>query len=179
MTANPAAKPPMLQADPGNTERQTGRMDNVSPPNNGQRPIIAVIDNSKAMRQMLEYCLSEKQVELVFFDTIEAASQYLQDTKPALLFINNKMPGKGGLAFLRELRQRPLHEDTTVVLVGSKDYMQDRVIAEQYGAMDFLVKPMPIQSILDVVHRALEIHQRGQHGEQEPQQGQHGGPEPQ
>ena len=58
---------------------------------------------------------------------------------------------------LKEIRELPLHKDTSVVMISSKDYAQDRSIANDLGALDFITKPMPIQAIRDVVIKHLNI----------------------
>ena len=70
--------------------------------------------------------------------------------------MNIKMPGRDGLTFLKELRDLPLHKDTSVVIISSKDYAQDRTVAEQLGALDFITKPMPIQVITDAIHKYVQ-----------------------
>ncbi|MDX1518521.1 MAG: response regulator [Gammaproteobacteria bacterium] len=81
---------------------------------------------------------------------------YLHETRPVILFLNIIMPDKDGLTFLRELRELPLHEDTPVVMISSKDYAQDRSIATELGALEFITKPMPMQTIKDVVLKYTE-----------------------
>ena len=90
-------------------------------------------------------------VELVFFDSAGTSWSYLEANKPDLLFLNIKMPGKDGLIFLKELRELALHKNTSVVMISSKDYAQDRSVASQLGAVEFITKPMPIKAITDVV----------------------------
>ncbi len=67
------------------------------------------------------------------------------------------MPDKDGLIFLKELRDLPLHKDTSVVMISSKDYAQDRTVANQLGAVEFITKPMPIRAITDVVLKYVEV----------------------
>ena len=81
---------------------------------------------------------------------------FLKENKPAILFMNIKMPGRDGLTFLKELRDLPLHKDTSVVMISSKDYAQDRSVAEKLGALDFITKPMPIQVITDVIQKYIQ-----------------------
>ena len=87
----------------------------------------------------------------MIFESARSSWEYLEGNKPELLFLNIKMPGKDGLTFLKELRELPLHKDTSVVIISSKDYAQDRTIANELGAQDFITKPMPIKAITDVV----------------------------
>jgi CheY-like chemotaxis protein len=76
---------------------------------------------------------------------------FLNDTQPQLLFLDIIMPDKDGLTFLQELRNNPLHRDTPVVIISSKDYRQDKNIAKDLGATEFVTKPMGTQTILQLV----------------------------
>jgi DNA-binding response OmpR family regulator len=114
-------------------------------------PTIVVVDDSPSIRTIFERGTESLNVKLRIFDSAQSSWEYLAINKPDLLFLNIKMPGKDGLTYLKELRQLPLHRDTTVVMISSKDYAQDRTIANELGARDFLTKPMPIRAITDVV----------------------------
>ena len=120
-------------------------------------PIIVVVDNSPTVRALFERGTEKLEVELMIFDTVDTSWNYLKSNKPALLFLNIKMPDKDGLIFLKELRELPLHKDTSVVMISSKDYAQDRTIASQLGAIEFITKPMPIRAITDVVLKYIEV----------------------
>jgi DNA-binding response OmpR family regulator len=91
------------------------------------------------------------------FDSSNASWDYLQQNRPDLLFLNIKMPDKDGLTYLKELRQLPLHKDTAVVMISSKDYAQDRSIASELGALQFITKPTPIRVITEVLLDHLNL----------------------
>lgn len=114
-------------------------------------PIIVVVDNSPSVKELFERATEKLEIELKIFDSATASCTYLATNKPKLLFLNIKLPGKDGLIFLKELRNLPLHKDTSVVMISSKDYEQDRSVSRQLGAVDFITKPMPIQIITDVI----------------------------
>ncbi len=117
---------------------------------------VVVIDDSPSIKTLFEAGVRDSNFELKVFNTAENSLEYLRHHKPGLLFLNIKMPGKDGLTFLKELRHLPLHKDTPVVMISSKDYAQDRSVAEKLGALDFITKPMPIQVITDVIHKYLQ-----------------------
>ena len=120
------------------------------------KPIIAVVDDSPSFRSLFERSTDALGIELLAFDSAEKSWAYLEKNQPDILFLNIIMPDKDGLTFLRELRDLPLHRDTTVVMISSKDYAQDRSIATELGAREFITKPMPMQTISDVVLKYTE-----------------------
>lgn len=120
---------------------------------------IVVVDDSPSIKTLFERALHDCEESLRVFASANEAWGYLESSKPVLLFLNIKMPGKDGLTFLKELRHLPLHKETSVVMISSKDYAQDRSLAEQLGALEFLSKPMPIQVITDVIHKYTQNNQ--------------------
>lgn len=119
-------------------------------------PVIVVVDDSPSVKSLFERGASGCEIVLKVFDSADNALAYLHTNKPDLLFLNNKMPGKDGLTFLKELRHLPLHKETSVVMISSKDYAQDRTVAEKLGALEFITKPMPIQVITDVIRKYIQ-----------------------
>jgi DNA-binding response OmpR family regulator len=119
-------------------------------------PVVVVVDDSPSVKALFERGASGFDIELKVFKSADNAWGYLEANKPTLLFLNIKMPGKDGLTFLKELRHLPLHKETSVVMISSKDYAQDRSVAEKLGALEFITKPMPIQVITDVIHKYIQ-----------------------
>ena len=118
------------------------------------KPNITVIDDSPSSRKLFERSAEKLAINLQTFTSAEESLSYLNENKPELLFLNILMPDKDGLTFLRELRDLPLHQDTLVVMITSKDYAQDRSVAEELGAIEFLTKPIPIGLPPRVLHRS-------------------------
>jgi len=90
-------------------------------------------------------------IDLTVFASAEEAWPYLQSNTPNLLILSIILPVKDGLSLLRELRQLPAHQETPVIIVSSKDYTQDRNVAKELGVLEFIPKPMSMQTITDVV----------------------------
>ena len=122
---------------------------------NQNKPTVVVVDDSPSIKVLFERGTENLDVELIIFDSAATSWSYLEQNKPDILFLNIKMPGKDGLTFLQELRELPLHKDTSIVMISSKDYAQDRTVASRLGAMEFLTKPMPIRVITDVVEKYI------------------------
>ena len=118
---------------------------------------IVVVDDSPTVKTLFERGMKDLGIVLHIFNSAEDGWQYLESNKPDLVFLNIKMSGKDGLTLLKEMREIPLHKDTAVVIISSKDYAQDRSVAKDLGALDFLTKPMPIQTIRDIVIEHLQI----------------------
>ena len=115
-----------------------------------KRTIVLVDDNATSRKFFLR-SVENLSIDLKTYGDTESAMEYLSNSKPSLLFLNIIMPDKNGLTFLGELRKIPLHSDTRVIMITSKDYTQDRTVAFELGALDFIVKPMSMRSITSIM----------------------------
>ena len=116
-------------------------------------PTIVVVDDSATSISLYQFSIEPLAVEFVGFKSPVEALPFLEKTQPQLLFLDIVMPGMDGLTFLQKLRAIPIHKETPVIMVTSKDYAQDRYIAKQLGALDFLIKPLRFQEIRDLVFK--------------------------
>ena len=123
---------------------------------NNQKTVV-VVDDSPTLATLFERAITDMDILLKIFSKTSDATEYLESNKPDLIFMNIKMPGKDGLATLKEIRNQALHSDTPVVMISSKDYAQDRSIAKELGAIEFITKPMPIQVIKDALIKHLNF----------------------
>ncbi len=112
---------------------------------------VVVIDDNATVRKLFERSTETLAIDLISFDSASSSMKYLNENKPNLLFLDIIMPDKDGLTFLQELRKLPLHRDTPVIMITSKDYAQDRTVANELGALEFITKPMPMRAITDII----------------------------
>jgi len=115
------------------------------------RQTVVVIDDNATVRKLFERSTENLTLDLITFDSAQASMAFLSDNKPNLLFLDIIMPDKDGLTFLQELRKLSLHRDTAVIMITSKDYAQDRTVANELGALEFITKPMPMKAITDII----------------------------
>ena len=112
---------------------------------------VVVVDDNATVRALFERSTENLALDLLSFGSADDAMEFLKDNQPDLLFLDIIMPDKDGLTFLQELRRLPLHRDTSVIMITSKDYAQDRTVANELGALEFITKPMPMRAITDII----------------------------
>ena len=120
-------------------------------------PTVVVVDNSPAIGKLFERSTHELDINLVIHGSVGEAWKYLETSKPELLFLSIILPDKNGLTLLKDLRKLKLHQDTSVIMISSKDYAQDRRVASELGVLDFIPKPMSMQTIKDVVVKYTKV----------------------
>jgi len=114
-------------------------------------PSVVIVDNSPAIRKLFERSTQDLGISLKIFESAADSWAYLQNNQPDLLILSIILPDKNGLTLLKDLRKHPLHLHTSVIMVSSKDYAQDRLAANELGVLDFIPKPMPMQTITDTI----------------------------
>jgi DNA-binding response OmpR family regulator len=114
-------------------------------------PTVVVVDNSPAIKKLFERSTRDLGIKLMVFESAAESWAFLSDCRPDLLILSIILPDKNGLTLLNDLRKLPLHQDTSVIMVSSKDYAQDRLAANELGVLDFIPKPIPMQTITDVI----------------------------
>ena len=112
---------------------------------------------------MFERSSASLNIELETFGSAAESMSYLATTQPELLFLDNIMPEKDGLTFLQQLRNNPLHRKTPVVIISTKDYAQDRSVAKELGAREFVVKPVGMQAIRDLTVKYTNANMKRAH----------------
>lgn len=121
-------------------------------------PVIMAVDDSITSLSVYQFSVEKLPVKFVSFNVPEEAFPYLQEQQPDLVFLDIIMPGMDGLTFLKRLRTLSNQQNTQVIMVTSKDYAQDRIIAKQLGALDFLIKPLRFKEIRDIVCKYTHVN---------------------
>ena len=125
-------------------------------PRLGEWPLSAVliVDDEPGMRSFLEKTLASRCGAVHGAgDTLEAAA-LMQRHRFDLVILDITLPGKSGLAWLRELREQG--ERVEVVLITAFADLDTAIEALRAGASDFILKPFRIAQILNAVSHGLE-----------------------
>ncbi|MCH7721292.1 MAG: response regulator transcription factor [Planctomycetes bacterium] len=87
-----------------------------------------------------------------------SATEFLDDYDPALpgcLVVDVRMPGMSGIELLEKIRR--LGTDMPVIVLTGHGDVPMAVRALKSGAVDFLAKPCPAQTLIDRIQHALQI----------------------
>ncbi len=115
------------------------------------KPTVVSVDANPAIKKLLARSLEGMDVDFVTLASAEEALPYLSSRSVDLILLSIVLPGKDGLTLLAELRRSLIHRETQVVIFSSKDYVQDRVIADDLDVLEFISKPVPVKTITDII----------------------------
>ena len=145
----PAGAPPV--------ERRQRRPSDVVPkdtvvPPSESRELILVVEDDDSTRRMISRRLKEAG-----FRTVEAsggaqAINAARELLPSVITLDMIMPGVDGWSVLAALRDDPRTKDIPVIVAS---IIEDRELAINLGAADYIPKPFPLDDLLSVIERFL------------------------
>ncbi len=115
-------------------------------------PTILIVDDEEAARLGMRRAL--KNYEAAEADSVEAARFLIAQYKPALILLDNNLPGTSGMEFLHELATQ--ERAPQVIMITAHGTERTAVEAIKAGAYDYLAKPFELDELRLVVKNALE-----------------------
>jgi len=132
-----------------------------SPPRTGETPaargtVLLVDDEPTITRSYARILRSSGYVVETAHDGAEAVARFGERFFDVVVS-DISMPGMGGLALLREIRERDL--DVPVIIMTGGPAVQSAIEAIEYGALRYFVKPIAAAQLEEAVGRAVRLHQ--------------------
>ncbi|MBS1826818.1 MAG: response regulator transcription factor [Acidobacteria bacterium] len=124
---------------------------------------ILVVDDEPQIRRVLRTTLSAQGYEVFDAKSGEEALLAIRDQRLDLILLDLNMPGMGGLAACREIRES---SDVAIIMLTVRSSEQDKVAALDAGADDYVTKPFGIPELLARIRAALRRMQTVQASEQ-------------
>jgi CheY-like chemotaxis protein len=122
------------------------------------RPKVLIVDDEVLMRLLYKNAVEKAGYELLTASTAEEGLAIAQSEKPAVIVLDIMMPGKDGLAALRELKAREETKWIPVIVFTastSEAHHETRQEATASGASAFVTKPIgPDQLVAEIKWQA-------------------------
>ena len=115
---------------------------------------VFLVEDDAIVRKGCEQALSLADIAVRGFADAEQLLAALADEAPALVVSDVRLPGRDGLALLRELRA--YDRELPVLLMTGHGDVAMAVAAMREGAHDFIEKPFPSERLIAAVRSALE-----------------------
>ncbi len=113
---------------------------------------ILVVDDEPQIRRVMRTTLASHGYVIAEAQAGEEAVEKLDAAHPDLILLDVNMPGMGGLAACREIRER---SDVPIIMLTVRNTEKDKVRALDAGADDYVVKPFGIEELLARIRAAL------------------------
>jgi len=121
---------------------------------------IMVVDDSLNMRAMLREVLEHYGYNVAGEEENgEKALELYEALRPDLVLLDINMPGMNGLDAMKEiLKTDPGANIIIVSFVSNREVVEQALLA---GARDFIVKPFPIDRLIQAAKKALSRNASG------------------
>ncbi len=103
---------------------------------------ILVVDDVPANVKLLEARLSAEYYEVVTASNGYEALEFCENNRVDVILLDVMMPGMDGFEVCRRLKSQPATAYIPVILVTALDQDMDRITGLNFGADDFLTKPV-------------------------------------
>jgi DNA-binding NtrC family response regulator len=114
---------------------------------------ILVVDDDPGHLSVVSAILEETGYDVERAEDAEQALSRVHGFDPALVLTDLRLPGMDGVALLEKVRERMDHVEV-IVMTGHED-MTSAIHAMKAGAFDYVVKPIEVAALQDLVHRCL------------------------
>src|SRR3989454_11582175 len=118
----------------------------------GRPPTVLVVDDDRAVRDVLSAVLKEEGYPVRQASGADAALQLLRGDDLPLVLCDMKMPERDGLWLLEEVLRR--HPHAAVVMLTGYGDTESAVDCLKRGAADYLLKPPRITELVRAIERA-------------------------
>jgi EAL domain-containing protein (putative c-di-GMP-specific phosphodiesterase class I) len=116
---------------------------------------ILLVDDEAALRELVSIQLSEAGYEVTACPDGRAALDALENGTYDAIISDVQMPDMDGVGLLRAVRQKDL--DLPVVLCTGGPSVETAVEAVEHGALQYLIKPVPEEKLLETARRAVKL----------------------
>lgn len=119
---------------------------------------IAIVDDDPITRSILQIALEQAGHEVSVAKDGREGLTLLRDQRPEIAICDWMMPEMDGLELCRAVKgDRHLHA-TFVILLTSREQVEDRVLGLDSGADEFLSKPINAQELKARIRAGLRLH---------------------
>jgi EAL domain-containing protein (putative c-di-GMP-specific phosphodiesterase class I) len=124
---------------------------------NHREPEVLLVDDDEDIRRIYTKALRKLGFATETAADGREAAALLKRKSYDVIVSDLSMPNMGGLEFLRKVRQQDL--DVPVVLMTGQPGLETAAEAVEYGAFRYLLKPVDLDRLGDVVQEAANMHQ--------------------
>jgi len=130
-----------------------------------EKPIrIVAIDDDEAILEIYEGGLTAAGCEVKTFSNPKKAKEFFTGAKPSeipdIILMDIMMPGIDGISLMGDIRSIDASSRVPILAVSGLNDAATLNDALLFGAMDYLVKPFDLETLLSKIKKAVEISRK-------------------
>jgi two-component system response regulator PilR (NtrC family) len=119
------------------------------------RPSALVVDDEPDIRELLDLTLSRMGVDTCTAATLAEARRLLDQRTFQFCLTDMRLPDGNGIDLVRHIQRH--HPALPVAMITAHGSMPTAIEALKAGAFDFVTKPVELQVLRELVHKALRV----------------------
>jgi two-component system nitrogen regulation response regulator GlnG len=116
---------------------------------------ILVIDDDRSVRHLISKAFEGSDIEVAAAASAEEGMQRLADSQPEVVLLDILLPEISGLDLFERIRS--VDNKLPVIFITSLSSSETAIKAMTLGAFDYLIKPLDLARIRDLVRQGLQI----------------------
>ena len=117
---------------------------------------ILVVDDSTTTNLLCESIFQEKEYQVIIVDKGKEAFNRIKKDQPDIVLLDLMLPGTDGFTILKQLKQNDHTKQIPVIVVSARASREDREKALEYGALDYVMKPIGANNLVEKVESILD-----------------------
>lgn len=111
-----------------------------------------IVEDDAGINKFLKAALTANHYDVIFAETGECALQIISSHCPELILLDLGLPDMDGIEIIRSIRQ---WTKTPIIVISARSTEEDKAMALDLGADDYLVKPFGTVELLARIRTAL------------------------
>lgn len=112
---------------------------------------ILIVDDSKTMREMVNFTLTGAKYHVIEAEDGKAAIELVKNTRVDAVITDLNMPNMNGFDLIRALRANPLFKFTPILMLTTEGDSLKKQEGKSAGATGWIVKPFQPEKLVEVV----------------------------
>ena len=119
---------------------------------------ILVVEDERDTRFILDKLLTKNNYDVVTSVNGEEALKILKEFNPQVILADWTMPVMDGIELCKIIKEEEKYKSIYFIILTARASLKDRVTGLDFGADDFLVKPVENQELLARIRSGIRIH---------------------
>jgi serine/threonine protein kinase len=119
---------------------------------------ICIVDDDPSICVLLKTVLSKKGHDVYVTENPSEALSHLKENTPDLIISDIQMPEMNGFDFALQVKALPHLKNVPLVFLSAKNAHEDLRKGIALGVSDYLLKPIDLTQVIEMVNAQLERH---------------------
>ncbi|MDU6782932.1 MAG: response regulator transcription factor [Peptoniphilus harei] len=111
-----------------------------------------IIEDDLGLAKSITNVLEKYNFRSSILDDFENIEDRVVDTKPSLIILDINLPYYNGFYWCRKIRKIT---SNPIMIISSRDSNMDQIMALEYGADDYIIKPFDIEILIAKINSLL------------------------